>query len=320
MNTLARSTPWLIFAGNVALLTGLAWDARLHELDPTLAMREGVFTMSNPGHMLFASGVALVVAGSILLLLAQAMRRPGATLTRRLVAVAASVALVFLSALTFTTAVAGQDGQAAGGHVHAGPEMADGTGHEGHGMTPAPSASPAPAGSPPTPEQKAAAERLLVEIRRDSAAYADVNAAVAASYVQSTRWSLLNWGAAHFTNFTYSRDGRHLDTERPESLVYLKLPSGKVVLLGVMFSAPKGEGPRPGGPLTDWHTHDTLCISATGAAVLATAPGQCPAGAFFVGERVEMMHIWIFNNPDGPFAHNLSVAAFRAAVGQFGGR
>ncbi len=318
MSKLTRFAPWLIFTGNVALLSGLAWDARLHGLDPTLAMREGVFTMSNPGHMLFAAGVALVVAGSVLLLLAQALRRSAGTLARRVVALAASAALVLLSALTFTTAVAGQDGGgAARVHVHGAPEMADGSGHQ----HPAPAASPAPgAQGAPTPDQQAAADRLLADVRSDAAAYADVNAAVAAGYVQSTRWSLLNWGASHFTNFTYSRDGRHLDTQRPESLVYLKLPSGKVALLGVMFSAPTGEGPRPAGPLTDWHTHDNLCISATGAAVLATAPGQCPAGAFFVGERVEMMHIWIFNNPDGPFAHNLSVEAFRAAVRQFGGR
>ncbi|HEV8339877.1 MAG TPA: hypothetical protein VGR25_09520 [bacterium] len=318
MLRLTRFAPWLIFAGNVALLSGLAWDARLHGLDPTLAMREGIFTMSNPGHILFAAGVALVVAGSVLLLLAQALRRSGSTLARRVVAVAASGALVALSALTFTATVAGQDGQAAGHvHSHAAPQMADGSGHQ----HPAPSALPVPGGSAaPTPDQQTAAERLLADVRRDAAAFADLNAAVAAGYVQSTRWSLLNWGAAHFTNFTYSRDGRHLDTQRPESLIYLKLPSGKVALLGVMFSAPKGEGPRPGGPLTDWHTHDNLCISATGAAVLAIAPGQCPAGAFFVGERVEMMHIWIFNNPEGPFAHPLSAEAFRAALRQFGGR
>lgn len=320
MLTLTRSAPWLIFSGNVSLLLGLAWDARLHGLDPTLAMREGVFTMSNPGHLLFAAGVALVVAGSVLLLLGQALRRSGTTLGRRLAAVAASVSLVFLSALTFTTAVAGQGRSlAAGGHVHGPAEMADG-GHEGHGM-PGPAASPGPSSSPtPTPEQRAAANKLLADIRAGLAQFADLNAAMKAGYVQSTRWGVGTWGPAHFTNFTYSRDGRVLEVERPESIVYMKLPGGKVVLLGVMFSAPQGEGPRPGGPLTDWHIHDNLCISAAGQAVLATGPGQCPAGAFFVGERIEMMHIWLFDHPEGPFAHALSAEAIRAAVRQFGGR
>lgn len=282
-----------------------------------------MFTMSNPGHALFAGGLALAVAGSMLWLLAPALRRSGATVSRRVVAIAASAALALLSALTLTSAVAGQDGHGAAGHVHAGPEMADGSGHEGHGSPPAPGASPAPGSSSsavPTPEQRAAADRLVADIRAGVAPYADVNAAMKAGYVQSTRWGAGTWGPAHFTNFTYSRDGRLLDPERPESLVYLKLPSGRVVMLGVMFSAPQGQGPRPGGPLTGWHTHDNLCISASGQAVIATGPGQCPAGAFFVGERIEMMHIWLFDHPEGPFAHALSADAIRAAVRQFGGR
>ncbi|MBI3976281.1 MAG: hypothetical protein HY334_07805 [Armatimonadetes bacterium] len=317
MHTLTRPAPWLIFAGNVTLLLGLAWDARLHSLDPHLAMREGVFTMSNPGHALFAGGVALVVVGTILLLLGQAIRRPGATLSRRAVAVVASAALVMLSALTFTAAVAGEDGRGEAGDVHAATEMTDGSGHEGHGTTPAPAASPA---AGPTAEQRAAAAKLLADIRAGIAPYASVNAAVTAGYVQSTPWRFLAWGPAHFTNFAYSRDGRILDPERPESLVYMKVPGGNVALIGAMFSAPTGQGPRPGGTLTDWHTHDNLCITSTGSVAIATGPGQCPAGSFFVGERVEMMHVWTFDNPDGPFSHSLSGEAIRAAVRQLGGR
>lgn len=69
MNALLRFAPWLTFTGTVATLLGLAWDARLHRLDPTLAAREGVFTLSNPGHLLFAFGLAIVVTGTIVLIL-----------------------------------------------------------------------------------------------------------------------------------------------------------------------------------------------------------------------------------------------------------
>src|SRR5690348_17835565 len=52
-------------AGVVALLGGLALDAYLHAKDPTLVHREGIFTLSNPGHVLLGIGIALVVVGVV---------------------------------------------------------------------------------------------------------------------------------------------------------------------------------------------------------------------------------------------------------------
>ena len=50
-------------AGLVLLVTGLIWDAVLHARDPGLAAEEGVFALSNPGHLLAGIGIALVTVG-----------------------------------------------------------------------------------------------------------------------------------------------------------------------------------------------------------------------------------------------------------------
>src|SRR5438105_11820772 len=51
--------------GVVALLGGLALDSYLHARDPTLAHREGIFTLGNPGHVLLGIGIGLVVIGVV---------------------------------------------------------------------------------------------------------------------------------------------------------------------------------------------------------------------------------------------------------------
>src|SRR3972149_1643261 len=104
MNALLRFAPWLTFTGTVATLLGLAWDARSHRLDPTLAAREGGFTFSNPSHLLFALGLAIGVAGTIVRILGPALRRSGASFARRAAAVSAAVALVFPSVVALAPA------------------------------------------------------------------------------------------------------------------------------------------------------------------------------------------------------------------------
>lgn len=286
MAGVAGFAAWLSFVGTFTALLGLGWDARMHRLHPDLAVREGVFTVTNPAHALFLVGMALVVVGTFVLIVGQTLRSPGASWLRRTAAVLAIALLAGLSVVTFAAAVSGQGSP----------------GHD-HGS----------AAGAATPEQKAMAARLLEDVKAGIARFADLNIAQADGYRQTTPYRFGQWGPAHFNNFAYNRDSRLLDPTRPEALVYIKLQDGRVVLIGAMFLAGKGQGPRPAGPITEWHVHDNLCLTSTGTVALATGPGQCPPGSFFVGEAVEMMHVWIFDHPGGAFAHELTDAAIRAA-------
>ena len=114
---LGRAGPWLTVAGNVALLIGLGWDAVLHRLDPGLAVREGIFTLGNPGHALFAAGLALVSLGAGLFLLGRAVDRFPCSRLRRVVLLVPVAALVALAAAGVGLAATG-DGGLIGDHDH----------------------------------------------------------------------------------------------------------------------------------------------------------------------------------------------------------
>ena len=147
---------------------------------------------------------------------------------------------------------------------------------------------PAAPAAPATIEQQANAARLFEEVRAGIARFARVDAALAEGY-QGKAFRFGNWGPAHFRNRAYVRDGAVLNAARPEGLVYLKLQDGRTVLLGAFFIAPRGQGPQPGGPIAEWHHHNEQ-------------------GA------TEMMHVWTFGHPDGPFGRSLTREALRAAM------
>ena len=279
------------------MLTELIRDARMHQLDPELAARKGVFALDSPAPRLFAVGLVLIVMGAVFFLTGELFKRKGVSFLRRAASAGMAVLLALLSVNAFAVTVFGQD------HPH----------HSGHSHAPGAAAAA-------TPDQMAAAEKLLRDVRASLTRYMDVSAAEATGYRQTTPYRFLRWGPAHFHNYAYNRDDGLLDPRRPESLVYFKLPDGQVVLIGAMFLAPKGKGPRSGGSMTEWHVHDNLCITATGSVALSNAQGRCPPGAFFIGDAVEMMHVWIFNHPDGPFAHDMNAGAIKAALAQYGGR
>jgi hypothetical protein len=100
----------------------------------------------------------------------------------------------------------------------------------------------------------------------------------------------------HAENPAYGADGRILDPERPETLVYAMSSDGRPVLLGAMFSMPDRSEPGPavGGPLTVWHAHDHLCIGLTppGLTGIRSPLGACPMGAIEIPITPQMIHVW----------------------------
>lgn len=140
-----------------------------------------------------------------------------------------------------------------------------------------------------TPEERAAAARLYEDVKAGIARFADIRAAQAAGFEQNAPFRFGDWGPAHFRHRANRMDDRLLDATRPEGLVYFRSQDGRTVLLGAVFTAPRGQGPRPGGPITEWHFHN-------------------PDG------QGEMMHVWTFGHPDGPFARALTREGMQAAI------
>ncbi|MBN9389751.1 MAG: hypothetical protein J0I20_17120 [Chloroflexi bacterium] len=328
---LLKYAMWVSLLGCVMTLSGLGIDAYLHGQDPGLAAHEGIFTLSNPGHLMLVVGIGLIVVGSVAFLVGKALqRRPDTDLSpARLFYGAGAVAVVALALGAGILALNSEGSLFNEDHDHAAvagsspvPTVTSGasTGsttpsahnHGGTSTTPGTTITP-------TTDQQTAAGKLVSDTKSGIARLEDYDTAVAEGYKQITPYVLgqgaAKYGPAHFYNAAYDKDGQLLDPSKPEALVYFKMPGGKMVLLGAMFLAPIGQGPTPGGPLTTWHTHDNLCAGA-GGITLKNQQGDCPAGAKAVTEKEEMMHVWIFDNPDGPFAHNLTVADYRAALKQ----
>ncbi len=157
-----------------------------------------------------------------------------------------------------------------------------------------------------TPQQQARAENLIAITLIRLPHFADYKVAEAEGY-HSIGDALT--GHEHFINWDTIDDGRILDPDHPESLVYEPQADGSRKLVSAMFMLGEGttldDVPDVGGALTQWHIHDNLCFSndpkAPVVAGIRRSNGPCP-GNLKAFTPVPMIHVWITKHPCGPFA------------------
>ncbi len=117
----------------------------------------------------------------------------------------------------------------------------------------------------------------------------------------------------HYANRDHVSDGRVLDPERPEFLIYYDTGTSKR-LAGLMFLAPPGEhGPQIAGPMTVWHFHlwkREVCLWRELLLDGLAEDGACADG--IVAQRSpEMLHLWFFDHPQGMFATGMDLEPFQ---------
>jgi hypothetical protein len=153
--------------------------------------------------------------------------------------------------------------------------------------------------APPSAEQQAAATRLLTETTTGIARFQELGIALADGYRPGTPPEA---PTMHYSNPAYAH-GHVLDPAHPQALVYSTTPRGPL-LLGAMYmmSDAKQPGPSVGGSLTEWHVHQNLCFAFPGPqlAGIQSPFGSCPVGTLNAPTPA-MLHVWIVDNPWGPF-------------------
>jgi hypothetical protein len=279
-NRLTSSGAWISVLGTFLLIGGLIWDVTIHEGDPSLASHESVFTVDNPAHVVFLCGIALIVVGMFLFVLDR-LRAQRASGHRPMAVAAVAVTLALLASGGLVAAVQTQFAAAA----NSGP-----TGHDHGATTPGGSPAPghhatfvtsgvgcAPVGTPPTADETAAAAALVAAVKVNWSPTLTVAGAAALGY-RAPKTPAASKVLTHLANRSLATSTTDLlDPAKPQALVYANLPDGSQVLAGVLFTAPIGQGPCPGGSTTLWHYHQA-------------------------GATREMIHVWLFDNPTGSFS------------------
>ncbi|MBV9039960.1 MAG: hypothetical protein JOZ68_03090 [Acidimicrobiia bacterium] len=142
-------------------------------------------------------------------------------------------------------------------------------------MSAAAAPSLADASCHPTPDQAAAAQKLVDDTRAAIARFDRPSDAVMAGYVASWSDNSAYTHVAHYTNWNYWNDGRVFDPNHVEGLLYGYTARHGTILLGAFYLAEGDNKPDPGGCLMQWHQHN--------------------------GSGPWMMHVWTVPMPGGPF-------------------
>ena len=168
-----------------------------------------------------------------------------------------------------------------------------------------------------TPQQQAAAENLVAVTLLRLPQFADPDDAIAAGYYPFGDGVT---GHEHFLNWDLVDDGRLLDPDYPESLVYAT-ENGQRRLVSAMFMLDSDDTlatvPDVGGELMQWHVHQDLCMTTDAQPVLAglrSIGAECGSGVGF--PAIPMIHVWIEPNECGPFAALEGVGAGQVSAGE----
>ena len=309
----------LTWLGAAAQVAGLGIDAVLHAADEGLAAREGIFTLSNPGHALFAVGTGLLVLGAFWSLVAPLLAGRGRALR---VAAPLSLVAVMIGGTAFASSTSlGQ------GHDDAGSSVA---GSHPHGDTTTTTALPGLAGAgggsgaagaqhghgdggeheaAEQPLDRATREALaeqLVTAREVALAHRTVDRALLDGYVMVVPYVPLI--GAHYMKF--SLVDRKFDPEYPEMLLYDGTNADSQIVGLSYYVASTDEPEGFAGPNDHWHRHIGLCIDPERIVVIGgekTTPEECAAmgGVKADGSRFWMVHAWVvpgWDSPDGVFS------------------
>jgi hypothetical protein len=155
-----------------------------------------------------------------------------------------------------------------------------------------------------SPDERTHAEDLLQELRTAAMRWNDPRQAARAGYdTKRPRRKAGNNAVMwfHAESRRFSNDRRYLDPRHPEVIIYADAPGRPLVLVGVMFSMPRGKhGATPGGPITRWHWH-RVCAKPGQRGLTPGPDGKCPRGAS-MRNGSEMMHIWFTGDLRSAFA------------------
>ena len=157
-----------------------------------------------------------------------------------------------------------------------------------------------------TPAQRAAATRLLERARAATRAGVTSKAAKAERVRHAPRASARRATTPSATSTPSTAAsapiGASSTRRRPESLIYATEPGRKPVLIGAMFSVPRGvRGPTPAGPIDRWHSH-LVCMRGRQARARAARGRRAARPASRLTQGSEMLHVWFTRDLRSAFA------------------